>query len=573
MIKIRLIHGSYSIISSSRIEQVKEIFRASFPAMADFAEKIPLLLKDPASFGFNTTLLIAENANAVVDAFALILHFHSIQTSFLDFLAVRPGTRGEGMGGMLYEELREHCLGVGSKSLYYEVEPDDPGLIQDAEKVKKAVKRIRFYENYGARIIKSDAYAAPVGNPPTYAYLMYDSLGRPDPLAVKEVKSAVSMILVRRFGRIVDPLYIERVLSDFDKGIVEFRKPYPKKKVKKDINIQVQKKHKYPLIYSQKHKLHHVKERGYFERPVRIDALLASAEQSGIFKRINIREHGEKPILDVHDNSFVHYLKTVCAKLKNEQPVYPDTFPIRRSDKKPKELAVQAGYYCLDTGTPLYKNAYIAARTAVDTALTAADEMLAGVGMAYAACRPPGHHAGKKFYGGFCYFNNSAIAAKYLSVHARVAILDIDFHHGNGTQNIYYDSNEVLTVSIHGHPDYSYPYFSGYKNEAGEGMGTGYNHNFPLLSSINNEKYFSVLKQALDIINQFSVEILIVNLGYDILKGDPTGNFTLSPQDLYTVARNIALFKKPVLIIQEGGYNLRNIKNASLSFFNGFGSV
>jgi acetoin utilization deacetylase AcuC-like enzyme/GNAT superfamily N-acetyltransferase len=570
MIRIRVIQSSISVISLDLIEQVKDIFRISFPEIADYAEKIPLLLKDPVSEGYSTALIIFEKSMGVVEAFALVIHFPVISSSFLDFFATKPGKRGSGIGSTLYESVQEHCQLTGSKSLYIEVEPDDPSLTTDPDKLNESIKRIKFYERYGARVVISREYAAPVGNPPTNAYLMYDSLGNKEPLTCNQLKSAVGMILTRRFAKAIDPEYFKSVLDSFNYEHVRFRGPLARKS-SEIINSKRTSKidTKYPLIKNIKHVLHHVKERGYFERPVRVDAILNAISKTDIFKIIAPREHGENPILKVHDKEYVYYLRSVCAKIKEGRPVYPDTFPIRRPDRRPKVLPVQAGYYCLDTSTPLYRNAYIAAISSVDTALTGADEILAGSSLAYAVCRPPGHHAGRRFYGGFCYLNNAAIAASYISNHSKAAIIDIDFHHGNGTQDIFYNRRDILTISIHGHPDYSYPYFSGFENETGEGDGVGFNYNFPLEPGTDSKKYLKTLQKALEIIKSFKAEVIIVSLGFDILKGDPTGTFNLSINDFKVVGQLLAEQKKPVLIIQEGGYNLRNLGNGAIAFFSG----
>src|SRR5690606_5953807 len=219
----------------------------------------------------------------------------------------------------------------------------------------------------------------------------------------------------------------------------------------------------------------------------------------------------------VHDTDFVQFLRVVTGKLKEGRPFYPDTFPIRRPDKKPKRLPDQAGYYCIDTGTPLYRNAYIAAKAAANTALTAAEELLAGRRLAYAACRPPGHHAGANYYGGFCYFNNAAIAAEFLRNHGKIAILDLDFHHGNGTQDIFYRRTDVLTVSIPGDPDGDYPYFSGFAHETGEGPGERFNCNLPLPRGTDDTRYLRAFDRALDTVIQFRPNILITALGFDTL--------------------------------------------------------
>jgi acetoin utilization deacetylase AcuC-like enzyme/GNAT superfamily N-acetyltransferase len=570
MIRVRVIQSNISVISLDRIEQVKDIFRISFPEIADYAEKIPLLLKDPVSEGYSTSLIIFEKSMGVVEAFAMVIHFPVISSSFLDFFATRPGVRGSGIGGNLYESVQEHCRQVGSRALYIEVEPDDLSLTTDPEKLANSIKRIKFYERYGARVIISEEYAEPVGKPPTHAYLMYDSLGNNEALTCNQLKSAIGMILTRRFAKVIDPEYFRKVIESFNYEYVRLREPLVKKGAEA-INGERASKidTKYPLIKNYKHVLHHVKERGYFERPVRVDAILNAVSKTELFKIINPREHGEKPILEVHDREYVYYLRSVCAKIKEGRPVYPDTFPIRRPDRRPKVLPVQSGYYCLDSSTPLYKNAYIAAISSVDTALTGADEILAGSRLAYALCRPPGHHAGRRFYGGFCYLNNAAIAVSYLSRHTITAVLDIDFHHGNGTQDIFYDRRDVLTISIHGHPDYSYPYFSGFENETGEGEGQGFNFNFPLEPGTDSKKYLKTLQKALGLIKSFEAEVIVVSLGFDILKGDPTGTFNLSINDFRIVGQLLAAQKVPVLVIQEGGYNLRNLGSGAVAFFSG----
>src|SRR5262249_44033026 len=157
--------------------------------------------------------------------------------------------------------------------------------------------------------------------------------------------------------------------------------------------------------------------------------------------------------------------------------------------RPPRDLAIRAGYYCIDTFTPLNRNAWPAARRAVDCTLTAAHALVTGTRLAYALVRPPGHHAEHSAFGGFCYLNNAAIAANYLAEHGRIAILDIDYHHGNGQQEIFYRRSDVLTVSIHGHPSFAYPYFTGFPSETGEGEGRRVNLNFALGEHLDGKEY------------------------------------------------------------------------------------
>ena len=541
-----------------------------FPDMAGYADRLPQLLRDPIHYGYRSAILVAEGANARVDAFALVLHFPGVECCFLDFIAARQGARGGGVGGALYEAAREYCQRIGVKGLYMEVQPDTPELTPDPAILEESRKRIRFYEQLGVRVIDATAYSTPVGDPPTVALLLFDGLGRSAPLSRKEARQAVEMILTRRFGHVANPEYVHHVVDSFKDDPVRFRLfRYAKNSGGVQAVESRRLEKSFAIVTSPKHEIHHVSERGYFERPIRVEVIKEELEKTGFFTPVKPGEHGEKFLRTVHESDFVHFLQSVCAKLKTGRPVYPDTFPVRKPDRRPKELPVQAGYYCIDTGTPLYRNAYIAARAAADTALTAADEILAGRNLAYAVCRPPGHHAGRRFYGGFCYFNNAAIAAQFRSSHARTAILDVDFHHGNGTQDIFYGRSDVLTISIHGHPDYSYPYFSGYDYETGTGDGAGYNRNFPLPPQTDDERYLRVYERAVEILEQSKSEVIVLCLGFDILKGDPTGTFVLKPATLRTMGKRIVKVGRPVLVVQEGGYNVRNIRRGCAEFFTG----
>jgi acetoin utilization deacetylase AcuC-like enzyme/GNAT superfamily N-acetyltransferase len=570
VIKIGVVHGGAFVLSQDRLEQVQEIFQNTFPTEAAYAARIPSLLRDPLRFGYRSALLVAENAMARVEGFALLMHFPAVECAFLDFLGVRPDIRGGGIGGALYEAAREYAQRIGAKALYLEVVPDLPELTPDPIKLEESRKRIRFYETYGVRVIEGTAYSTPVGKPPTTALLLYDGLGNPDPPSRHDAQRAVEMILTRRFGHVADPDYVRHVVDSFKDDPVTFR---PRRHIHKKNHtgaiLSQRLARPFTLVASPVHEVHHIQERGYFERPVRVSAIQEALDDTGLFSPVPTRKHGKNPILAVHDADFVHYLQTVCSKLKAGRPMYPDTFPVRRPERRPKELLVQAGYYCIDTGTPFYRQAYIAARAAADTALTAAGEILAGKTLAYAVCRPPGHHAGRRFHGGFCYFNNAAIAAQHLSKQAKVLVLDLDFHHGNGTQDIFYERSDVMTISIHGHPDFSYPYFSGYEYETGADDGLGFNRNFPLPPQSEEPAYRRAFERSIEIADQFKPDVLIVGLGYDIVRGDPTGSFLLPPGIFRMMGRRIMELNVPVLVVQEGGYNIRNIKRSCAMFFNG----
>jgi acetoin utilization deacetylase AcuC-like enzyme len=306
---------------------------------------------------------------------------------------------------------------------------------------------------------------------------------------------------------------------------------------------------------------------------VRIAAILEEIEPTGLFDRMEPRRFPDHHVTAVHDPKFVAYLRACCANVPAGKSVYPYVFPIRNQARPPKELALRAGYYCIDTFTPLNRNAYPAARRAVDCALTAAEAILHGRRLAYALVRPPGHHAEHRSFGGFCYFNTAAIAAHFLARHGKVALVDIDYHHGNGQQDIFYRRNDVLTVSIHGHPRFAYPYFSGFDEERGEGEGEGYNVNFAMPEQLDGERYAATLGAAIRVVRRFAPTFLIVALGLDPAKGDPTGSWTLGPGDFERNGGMLGALRVPTLVVQEGGYRTRTLGVNARRFFEGLAAA
>jgi acetoin utilization deacetylase AcuC-like enzyme len=189
--------------------------------------------------------------------------------------------------------------------------------------------------------------------------------------------------------------------------------------------------------------------------------------------------------------------------------------------------------------------------------------------LAYALVRPPGHHAGKDHFGGFCYFNSTAIAANRLSKKGQVAVLDIDYHHGNGTQDIFYGRDDVLTISIHGHPRFAFPYFTGFKDETGEGKGVGLNINHPLPEHLDGSRYRDVLRSSIRTVKRFRPTYLVIALGFDTAKGDPTGTWDLLPKNFYENGKMIGSLHIPTLVVQEGGYRTRVLGTNARQFFKG----
>jgi acetoin utilization deacetylase AcuC-like enzyme len=314
------------------------------------------------------------------------------------------------------------------------------------------------------------------------------------------------------------------------------------------------------------------------EAPIRVRMILEALERAGIGPIQPSRAFELEPILAVHDHDYLEYLAQAyerwVAAGGDVAAVLPSTLAVRWMSRRSVGPLVAPGYYSFDLSAPIVAGTYRAARAAADAALTGAALLLEGQRLAYALCRPPGHHAGSDLYGGYCYLNNAAIAAQYLGVGGwesgvgiadqpptpnpqparRVAVLDIDFHHGNGTQQIFYECDDVLFVSIHADPVREYPYFAGYADERGAGAGEGFNLNFPLEAGVTNPRYQAVLEQALAAIADFAPRFLVLSAGFDTFDGDPIGDFALTTDAYPLIGRRIAMLGLPTLVVQEGGY-------------------
>lgn len=403
------------------------------------------------------------------------------------------------------------------------------------------------------------------------AFLVLDPLDSDYVLPRDVAKKYVSAFLAHKYPQDCPPEVIEKVIAKFVDDPVRLRAPrYFKKEAPKPAARAITEGAIYAMVVNDKHDIHHVRDRGYVEAPVRISKIRDELKKTKLFYELPAIETATRHITAVHNKEYVQYLKKICLGLPEKKSIYPSVFPVRNKARPPKDLAMQAGYYCIDTFTPLNRNAYLAARAAVDCVLTATHAVLDRFPMAYALVRPPGHHAEKRAFGGFCYFNSAAIAANYLSQYGKVAVLDIDFHHGNGTQDIFYDRCDVYTVSIHGDPATNYPFFSGFADESGEGAGSGFNLNIPLADSISAERFRRTLKQVVAAIRDFSPAYLVVALGLDTAKNDPTGTWPLSPEDFHQNGRILSGLKIPTLIVQEGGYRTRTLGQNARAFFEGY---
>jgi len=338
------------------------------------------------------------------------------------------------------------------------------------------------------------------------------------------------------------------------------------------------------IIYTDKHKLHNsdqvILEGNPFvtdELPQRVDALLQAFSVAKFTTITPPSDHGLDPILAVHDPDYVTFLRTVYEQNKSyykvEEPVFTWAFATRYAGRKPKNFLGQLGYYAFGWGTPILEGTWEAAYWSVQSALTAVDLVIAGEPSAYALCRPPGHHAAIDLFGGFCYLNNAAAAARYIQkqrMAAQVAILDIDFHHGNGTQSIFYTDPSVLYCSIHADPEIEYPFYWGFADEHGEGPGEGFNHNWPLPLGTDDRLYLDTLDQVLSTIDTFSPDVLVLSAGFDIVEEDSVGGFNITRQGLGQISSRIAQLDLPTAIIQEGGYNLERLGQDAVTFLNHF---
>lgn len=312
-----------------------------------------------------------------------------------------------------------------------------------------------------------------------------------------------------------------------------------------------------------------------FETEARIDLLLGGLASLGIgVERPEIAV--EAALASVHDPRYLDFLREGfghwSADPANSPELRTSIHANRYMFRRPTDPLGVAGYYQADSSAVLTEGTWTSVLASARSALAAAEVALAGQGAAYALCRPPGHHAYRDQAGGFCYLNNAALVAeRAVSRGARVAILDIDVHHGNGTQHIFYDRADVLTVSLHGDPAHLYPFYAGYVDETGRGAGEGYNLNLPLPLASGGTTYAETLQIALQAIRDHGAEFLVIGLGLDAYRGDPFACMALEVGDFRRLgaACRIGL---PTVILQEGGYPSDGLGTVLAAFLDGFAS-
>ncbi len=312
------------------------------------------------------------------------------------------------------------------------------------------------------------------------------------------------------------------------------------------------------------------------EQPERVERLLDGARAAGLSVE-RPADHGLGPISAIHTPEYLDFLKRIYQRWQYiegaSEEVIPNIHPIARGGTYPASAVGQAGYHMADTSCPISAETWDSACWSAWSAVSAADAVMTGESAAYALCRPPGHHAFRDVAGGFCFFNNSAIAAQRLRRSAeRVAIIDVDLHHGNGTQGVFYERADVLTVSIHADPVRFYPFFWGHADERGEGLGLGYNFNLPLARKSNDAAYMEALSAALRRVEAFSPDAIVIALGLDAFEKDPFGGLSVSTPGFARIGEAIAGLDLPAVIVQEGGYLCDELGDNLTSFLTGYGS-
>ena len=298
----------------------------------------------------------------------------------------------------------------------------------------------------------------------------------------------------------------------------------------------------------------------YLENPERMDRILKALQKTDWAGIAEPQDFGLNPIYAVHDEDYIAFLASawtewLASEARDKSTLLPATFALRRHPQKPTSLLGRAGYYMMDLSACIVAGTYSAALASANCALSAAEAVANGERAAFALCRPPGHHAGKDYAGGYCFINNAAVAANWLSTQGNVALLDIDYHCGNGTQDIFYDRADVLTISIHADPNFEYPYYAGHANETGTGAGAGFHRNFPLDKGTDNARYLSALEEALNLIHEFAPKYLVVSAGMDIYAEDPLGTIKVTTEGIAEIGKRIAALDLPTVIVMEGGYN------------------
>ncbi len=281
--------------------------------------------------------------------------------------------------------------------------------------------------------------------------------------------------------------------------------------------------------------------------------------------------HTAGALRETHSNQLLTLYSTASALAENAE-FYPSVFPQKNKTRPDPTNILHAGFYCFDSGTPLNRNTWRAAAWSAASAYYAAQQVAKGDALAaYSLSRPPGHHASHLSYGGYCYFNNAAIAAKVLRKKGRVVVLDVDFHHGNGTQDIFYNDDRCYVISLHGDPRKYFPFFRGFPTETGEGKGSGFNLNLLTEDQCTWKTYLQMLKRVVvPAMQRFEAEYLVISAGFDTYEKDPIGHSAFRTEDYFELGQYLQRLKLPTVIVQEGGYFAKDLGKNVVSFLKAF---
>ena len=316
-----------------------------------------------------------------------------------------------------------------------------------------------------------------------------------------------------------------------------------------------------------------------FESPVRAryvhDALVAAGHE------LLTPTVDSTPLLArVHSPRYLAFLESAWSQWLARDPAnaavqpFPSVWPVRtlRSDVEPDDFVARLGLYSMDNGTPLAEGTWAAVKAAADAAASAAEAVAAGARCALSATRPPGHHAGADFMGGYCFLNNAAVAAEALLLRgcARVALLDVDYHHGNGTQSLFYGRSDVFFASLHADPRFEYPFYLGHGDETGEGAGEGFNLNLPLPAGTRGPEWLAALETACARATAARADALVVSLGLDTFAGDPLTRFALGRDDFRRLGERLARLGLPTVLVLEGGYAAAELGANAAGVLEGF---
>jgi acetoin utilization deacetylase AcuC-like enzyme len=314
-----------------------------------------------------------------------------------------------------------------------------------------------------------------------------------------------------------------------------------------------------------------------FEMPRRAEIIRARIGEVGLGPVGEPEPQGLEVARTVHDPAYLDFLAGVYDRWRaegREGTALPFVWPVPglRRDVPPAHVDGLLGFYTFDGGAPFVAGTWAAVRAAHDTALTAAGIVAREGGAAFALCRPPGHHAHRAFAGGYCYVNNAAVAAQALRAGGarRVAVLDVDYHHGNGTQAIFYERADVLVVNVHADPMVEFPYFLGHADERGAGEGEGFTVNLPLPHGTEWPAWEAALLRGCEAVAGFGAEVLVVSLGTDTYHADPISRFRLDTPHYPLIGARIAALGLPTLFVMEGGYAVEEIGVNAVGVLTGF---